>query len=237
MWVVDDFVFYSLAPWHDTCAGLAGGCPAYLSALANAEALDAWWIDLCKMLCVPLNMAKHQRCGQTVEYSGFLFDTFRGVMLCLDEKLALLRSPAQAADLGQQDRAWSLRDLDRVKGSILHYSAAVRHLRIRVTEMQRLMGQQEPGDCCELSPPSAFSPTAAEHYNLLGPLPAGLGRGDGRRHRALLAAGRAALAGSGFLRLRCTALQQGTVALLRAHVGRVPLRLGSAGPLVVSRLF
>jgi hypothetical protein len=170
--VVDDFVFYSLAPWHDACAGLAGGCPTCLRALANAEVLDAWWIDLCKMLGVPLNTAKHHRCGQTVEYSGFLFDTFRGVMLCLEEKLAIRRS--HAADLSQLDRAWSLRDLDRVKGCFLHYSAAVRHLRIRVTEMQRLMGPQEPGDRDESSPPSAFSPTAAEHYDRLGPLPADL---------------------------------------------------------------
>jgi hypothetical protein len=109
---------------------------------------------------------------QTVEYSCFLFDTFRGVMLCLEEKLVLLRS--HAVDLSQPDRAWSLRNLDRIKGSLLHYSAAVRHVRIRVTEMQRLMGPQEPGDRGELSLPSAVSPTAAEHYDRLGPLPAGL---------------------------------------------------------------
>jgi hypothetical protein len=62
---VDDFVFYCLVPWHDVCSGLAGGCPVCLRALADAEGLDAWWIDLCKMLGVQLNMAKHQGCAQT----------------------------------------------------------------------------------------------------------------------------------------------------------------------------
>jgi hypothetical protein len=235
---VDDFLFYSLAPWHDAYAGLAGVCPACLRALANAEALNAWWFDLCKMLGVPLNMAKHQRCCQTVEYFGFLFDTFRGVMLCLDEKLALLLS--HAADLGQPDRAWSLRDLDRVKGRLLHYSAAVRHLRIRVTEMQRLMGPQEPGDRGELSLPSAFSPTAAEHYDRLCPLPAGLAELAAEmdaviaRYGPLGAPLWPAVASSAYA---APALRRGAVAVLRAHVGRVPLRLGSTGPLVVSRRF
>jgi hypothetical protein len=35
-----------------------------------------------------------------------------------------------------------MRDLDQIKGRLLHYSAGVRHLRIRVTQMQRLMGEQ-----------------------------------------------------------------------------------------------
>ena len=169
---VDDFVFYHLAPWHEACEGLAGGCPVCRRALADAEVLDSWWMDLCKMLGVPLNMSKHQLCGQSVEYSGFLFDTFRGVMLCLDEKLELLRS--HALDLGVPDRAWSLRDLDRVKGRLLHYSAAIRHLRIRVTEMQRLMGPQSREGPDEGALPSPYSPTASEHYDRLGPPPVGL---------------------------------------------------------------
>ena len=169
---VDDFVFYFLTPWHDACAGLAGGCPVCRRALADAEVLDAWWIDLCQMLGVPLNMAKHQRCGQSVEYSGFLFDTFRGIMQCLDAKLALLRT--HTAELSGPDRAWSLRDLDRVKGRLLHYSAAIRHLRIRVTEMQRLMGPQSRAGLTDAVPPSAYAPTASDHYDQLNPLPAGL---------------------------------------------------------------
>jgi hypothetical protein len=69
------------------------------------------------MLGVQLNMSKHQRCKQSVEYSGFLFDSFRGVMLCLDEKLAL------CAELSSSTDPWSMRDLDRIKGRLLHYSA------------------------------------------------------------------------------------------------------------------
>jgi hypothetical protein len=55
---VDDFVFYHLVAWHDACAGLSRGCPVCLRSLVDAEASDAWWIDLCEMLGVPLNMSK-----------------------------------------------------------------------------------------------------------------------------------------------------------------------------------
>ena len=135
---VDDFVFYSQVDSHDVCLGLDGGCPVCRRALGDAEVLDAWWIDLCDLLGVPLNMKKHQRCMQSVEYSGFAFDSFRGLMLCLAEKLELLL--AHSDDLSLADRPWSPRDLDRVKGRLLHYSTAIDHLRVRVTEMQRLMG-------------------------------------------------------------------------------------------------
>ena len=104
--------------------------------MVAAEANDVWWTDLCDMLGVPLNMDKHHGCKQTVEYSCFLFDSFRGLMRCLEEKLALLHG--HAADLSTTTELWSPRDLDRVKGRLLHYSAAIRHLRIRITEMQCL---------------------------------------------------------------------------------------------------
>ncbi len=86
-------------------------------------------------------------------------------MLCLDVKLALLRT--HTADL-------RVPDLDRVKGRLLHYSAAIRHLRIRVTEMQRLMGPQSRAGLAEAELPSAYAPTASDHYDQLSPLPAGL---------------------------------------------------------------
>ena len=152
---VDDFVFYSQVATHTACGGLAGGCLICLRALGEAEVLDAWWIDLCGLLGVPLNMKKHQRCKQSVEYSGFVFDSFRGLMLCMDEKLELLLS--HASDMALLDKTWSMRDLDRVKGRLLHYSSAIRHLRIRVTEMQRLMG-----------------PVSEAIYDRAGPPPAGL---------------------------------------------------------------
>ena len=135
---VDDFVFYSQVAPHAACSGLSGGCPVCHRALREAEELDAWWIELCGLLGVPLNAKKHQGCKQSVEYSGFLVDSFRGLMLCLDEKLALLL--AHTLEMAELDRLWSHRDLDRIKGRMLHYSAAVRHLRIRVTELQSLMG-------------------------------------------------------------------------------------------------
>ncbi len=71
-------------------------------------------------------MTKHQHYKQTMEYSGFLFDTICGLMLCLDEKLALLWK--HFAELGVQSAHWSLSDLDQVKSSLMHYSSAVQLL-------------------------------------------------------------------------------------------------------------
>jgi hypothetical protein len=70
-------------------------CAACRTILAHAEALDEWWMDLCDQPGVSLNVAKHQRCAQTVEYSGFLFDTFRGLMLVTADKQALLQARRQ----------------------------------------------------------------------------------------------------------------------------------------------
>ena len=56
------------------------GCPGALRVLVDAEANDTWWADLCGLLGVPLNMFKRQSCKQNVEYSGFLFDSFCGLM-------------------------------------------------------------------------------------------------------------------------------------------------------------
>jgi hypothetical protein len=62
----------------------------------------------------------------------------------------------QAASLGRADALWSARELDSIKGRLLHYSAAVRHLRVLVTELQRLMG-----------------PVPEEEYDDIGPAPEG----------------------------------------------------------------
>jgi hypothetical protein len=169
---VDDFVFYLLVPWHDACDGLAGGCPVCLRALADAEANDTWWTELCEMLGVPLNMSKHQRCQQSVDYSGFRFDSFRGLMQCLDEKVVLLRT--HTADLASSSALWSMRDLDRIKGRLLHYSQAIRHLRIRITEMQHCMGPQVVEHPDAAFAPRSFARTASASYDWPAPLPAGL---------------------------------------------------------------
>ena len=152
---VDDFVFHKRVKWHEPCGGLAAGCPVCGSALAAAEVLDEWWMDLNRQLGVSLNVEKHQRCKQTVEYAGFLFDTFRGLMLVMEGKQATLLE--QAVSLGRADALWSARELDSIKGRLLHYSAAIRHLRVLITEMQRLMG-----------------PVPEEEYDDIGPAPEGL---------------------------------------------------------------
>jgi hypothetical protein len=164
------------------------------------------------MLGVLLNMAKHQGCAQTFEYSGFLFDTFRGLMQCTEEEAG---APADTHScFGSLDLAWSTRYLNRVKGRLLHYSAAIRYLRIRVTEMQRLMGPLSETDSCASARVSPCASTVAVHYDLAGPLPqrsapcgpCGAGHRDGR---ALRAAWHAALAAGGLLGLRHPALWQG----------------------------
>ena len=162
---VDDFVFHKMVEWHEACAGLAGGCAACGRGLATAVVLDEWWMGLCGQLGVPLNGDKHQCCDQSVEYAGFLFDSFRGLMLVLPEKLALLLE--QAASLGE-DRSWSTRDLDRIKGRLLHYSVAVRHLRVLVVELQRLMGSVPEELYDEVRPaPAGLAALSAETCHIL----------------------------------------------------------------------
>jgi hypothetical protein len=126
------------------------------AALARAERLDEWWIDLCVQLGVSLNELKHQRCAQSVEYAGLRFDTFRGLLLVLPDTLASLLVSAES--LGVADAVWTQRLLDRVKGRLLHYSVAISHLRILVTELGRLMG-----------------PVSEELYDQVLPTPPGLG--------------------------------------------------------------
>jgi hypothetical protein len=134
---VDDFSFYRWVAPHPPCAGLAGGCAACGTGLAEAEELDAFWMELCDSLGVPLNLLKRQLCGQSVEYAGFAFDTWRGLTLILAEKreklLACVRGLGSAFQM-------TARELDGVKGRVQHYSACVRHLRILATELGRLAG-------------------------------------------------------------------------------------------------
>ena len=136
LWV-DDFAFWLRVAWHAWCLGLAGGCPICSQARAAAEKLDAFWMDLCDRLGVNLNMIKHRNPGQTLEYAGFLFDTFRGLLLILAEKLVKLLA---ALDEWASAIAMSHRELDWVKGRVLHYSACIRHTRVLGSEISRLIG-------------------------------------------------------------------------------------------------
>ena len=112
-------------------------------------------MDLCGQLGVSLNMDKHQRCAQSVEYSGLLFDTFHSLMLVTAVKQESLL--ASTAELGAADAEWTPRRLDSILGRLLHYSVAIRHLRIRVAELARLIG-----------------PVVEEDYDLPRPAPEGL---------------------------------------------------------------
>ncbi len=50
-----------------------------------------------------LDLTKHQRCGQTVEYAGCLFDTFCSLMLVLPDKKIGLVEVAAGPGLGKED--------------------------------------------------------------------------------------------------------------------------------------
>ena len=134
---VDDFSFYRWVRAHPRCAGLAGGCAVCQEGLGEAKELDAFWMELCSSLGVPLNLLKRQLCGQSVEYTGFVFDTWRGLMLILEEKRVKLLDCIRG--LGEAPQVTG-RELDGVRGRVLHYSACVRHLRILATELGRLAG-------------------------------------------------------------------------------------------------
>ncbi|MFN5017560.1 hypothetical protein [Bradyrhizobium sp.] len=111
--------------------------------LAEAEELDAFWVELCESLGVQLNLRKRQRCSQSLEYAGFVFDTWRGMMLVQAGRLVKLLGSIR---LLREAQTLSTRQLDEVKGRALHYSACVRHLRILVTELGRLVGTVDESD-------------------------------------------------------------------------------------------
>ena len=134
---VDDFTFYRWVRPHPRCAGLSGGCAECLVGLEEAKALDAFWMELCDSLGVPLNLEKRQLCSQAVEYAGFVFDSWKALMLIQAEKREKLLASILGLGGAQQ---LSTRELDGVKGRVVHYSACVRHLRILATELGRLVG-------------------------------------------------------------------------------------------------
>ena len=137
---VDDFVFYKLVQPHAACSGLAGGCPACCACLPQAEEVDEYWVELCGRLGVPLNLDKRQRCGQTVEYAGFLYDTLRGLLLILPDKLVKLLGCLQ--EWAESDTV-TARGMDAVRGRVLHYSACISHTRVLATEILCLVGAVE----------------------------------------------------------------------------------------------
>ncbi len=135
--------------------------------LKEAKELDTFWMELCGSLGVPLNLLKRQLCGQSVEYTGFVFDTWRGLMLILEEKrvklLASIKERGEAQEL-------TGRELDGIRGRVLHYSACVRHLHILATEVGRLAG---PVDEAAYDKPR---PISAELRELAGEMEWVMGR-------------------------------------------------------------
>lgn len=134
---VDDFAFWTVVVAHPTCAGLMGGCPVCLEHLPHAQRLAAFWKDLCGQLGVPLSDDKYQAPGQRPGYAGFDFDTVRGVVLIQPDKLAkLLACLADWQELAEV----TPRALDSIQGRVLHYSYAIRYLRVVATQIYCLLG-------------------------------------------------------------------------------------------------
>lgn len=134
---VDDFAFYRWVRSHLRCVGLEGGCEVCMAAAVEAEELDAFWMNLCDDLGVPLNLEKRQLRSQSVDYAGFVFNTWTGRLLIQADKLVKLLASVKGLGAAQE---MSTRELDGVKGRVQHYSACVRHLRILATELGRLIG-------------------------------------------------------------------------------------------------
>jgi hypothetical protein len=85
---------------------------------------------------MPLNLLKRQLCGQAVEYAGFVFNTWRGLLLLQLEKREKLLASLQGLGAASE---MSTRQLDGVKGRGSHYAVCLRHLRILTTELGRLI--------------------------------------------------------------------------------------------------
>ena len=95
----------------------ARGWVPRLPRAPSAEAVDASWVELCGRLGVPLNLDKRQRCPQQVEYVGVLFDTLRGLLLILPERLKkLLACRKEWAEL----QCVTARFIESVWGRMLH---------------------------------------------------------------------------------------------------------------------
>ncbi len=57
---------------------------------------------------------------------------------------------------------WTMRQLDSIKGRLLHFAAAIRHLRIHVTELALLMGPVEEASYDHTLPAPPGLPELAE---------------------------------------------------------------------------
>ena len=86
---------------------------------------------------MPLSDTKHQAPSQRPSYAGFDFDTVRGLVLTqptkLEKLLACLDSWLGVSEV-------TPRELDSVQGRILHYSYAIRYLRVVATQVYCVLG-------------------------------------------------------------------------------------------------
>jgi hypothetical protein len=156
--------------------------------------------------------------GQKMATYLFLSDTFRGCMFVLPAKQAVLA--AAAAGLAALVVIWTLRALDSVKGQLLHYAAAIPHIRVPITELARLMGPVSEELRRPLAPPSG----------LPGPLCGAL-----RSASALRRGWCSSLASCRLIGLRLAALRCRDSPLLlfdSGDLGRLHVRLGRPGPVV-----
>ena len=138
---VDDFAFAGFVPPHPPCRGGLLGCPTCLAALPAAKEDRAHFRGICPRLGVGLNDDKTQDCTQTPAYAGFGHDTVTGRRHILPKKNEKLID--SIVSLGCCDRA-TAREVDRVRGRAIHYSACIDHLRVPCASLARLLGSDGP---------------------------------------------------------------------------------------------
>ena len=134
---VDDFAFWTVVRAHALCRGLDAGCPVCIEFLPHAQRLSREWKELCSKLGVPLSESKHQAPSQRPSYAGFDFDSVRGLVLTQPAKLQKL---VGCLDSWAAAERITPRELDSVQGRVLHYSYAIRYLRIVATQVYCLLG-------------------------------------------------------------------------------------------------
>jgi len=122
---VDDLGLCKIVKYHGKCGGLEGGCPVCEEFVEEGRKSQNYFIWLCRQLGIGLAEEKHQWLAQKLEYAGFLYDTVRGLLLILDSKLekvvSCLREWASAMMV-------TSRELDSVRGRIIHYSLCIKHI-------------------------------------------------------------------------------------------------------------
>lgn len=141
---VDDFLFTKAVRRHPPCDGFEAGCVVCLEVLPDAQEDHRFVIDLGTRLGMGFQDYKRQFCAQRGAYGGFLLNTVRGRMSVLPEKVAKMLGCLEEWILGAFTSA---RGLAKIRGKAMHFSIAIRYLRVLIPEISLALGTEaDPGD-------------------------------------------------------------------------------------------